>query len=131
MVVRYGYKPLFRSFDHLFDLAIGDYEGSSSYASANFKQKANEDGTVSYVMEMDLPGVKLEDLQVEFENGLISVSAERKTSNRSQSLSKSFSLQEKFDPESLQASLADGVLTLSVKELSQESKAKKITVTGG
>jgi len=110
-----------RNLDSLLDGAL-----TSAYArtSAFFKE---EDG-VAY-LTVDLPGVKQEDLQVEINGRVVSIIGERKTKTYTSSYSKSFTIPEKYDLNSLLADLSDGVLTLEIKNKAVDQKtSRKISV---
>jgi HSP20 family protein len=109
--------------------------GSRALAFApSFEVKETNDG---YVFKADLPGVKEKDLDISLTGNRLTVSGKRDEEEKHEderyyayersygSFSRSFTLPEGVDAESVQAELRDGVLTLSVAK-KPEVKAKKI-----
>jgi len=90
------------------------------------------------LVRAELPGVKQEQIQIEFENGLLSIRGERKlekqdgvTFHRVErtygSFSRSFTLPRTVDPERISASYRDGVLEIEVPK-KEEAKPKQIRI---
>jgi HSP20 family protein len=84
-----------------------------------------------YAVTVELPGVRKEDVQVELENGMLTIRGE-KTSEREEkqeqcrysersygSFSRSFSLPSDADADRLEASFKDGVLSLTIPRIEQ------------
>lgn len=84
-----------------------------------------------YQLNVDVPGVKKEDVKIELEDGIVKISASRSLkSNRGEYVRKyqnTFSLPEDIDTESIEAQFDLGVLTLSAKR-TEQSKAKTIQI---
>lgn len=92
--------------------------------------------------ELDIPGVKLEDLDIHLENGVMTISGERTfvpSPDREQRVllgrpygrfSQSFVVPDWADLEQLEARLSDGVLTISVPKR-EAAKRRKIQVLPG
>lgn len=86
-----------------------------------------------YVVELALAGVKKEDIKMNLENDVLSISAERKESenkyNRKQTFygkyEKSFTLPESVDKENIQAAFEDGILKLSIPKTEEKQKIVK------
>lgn len=72
---------------------------------------------------VDLPGVQSKDLEITFEQGLLSVRG-----GGEQPFERQFRLGEELDPESITAALKHGVLTL---ELARRELARRIPVQAG
>ena len=91
-----------------------------------------------YVVELSLAGVKKENISINVEDDVLSISAERKESdqkyNKKQTFygkyEKSFTLPESIDKEDIQASFEDGILKLSIPKMKIEVKkeAKQIEI---
>lgn len=96
------------------------------YQGRNVRVKHNED---DIVFSMDLPGIKSSDAKVEILDGVLSVQAERKNgANGSTKYLQQFVLEDAdVDSSKLQASLADGVLTVTVPKR-EEAKPVAIPV---
>ncbi len=82
---------------------------------------------------IDVPGVKLEDININAKDNYIIVDAKRKISKDNsesyKSIYKEFAIPEKYDINSVQAQLSDGVLTLTMNKLpKQDKKQRKIEV---
>ena len=92
-----------------------------------------------YVMSFDLPGVKKEDIKVELNENMLTVSGERKDEHEEKSkgrflketfhgaFTRSFALPAGVSPEQIESSYKDGVLRLSVPK-AQAAKARRIKV---
>ena len=94
-----------------------------------------------YLIKADLPEVRREDIDVSVNNGVITLSGERKYETRDDSekarrvekfygsFTRSFTLPENVDPDAIMAEQKDGVLTIHLpKSKKTESRAKSITV---
>jgi HSP20 family protein len=80
----------------------------------------------AFVVETELPGMKPEDVQVKFESGFLNLSAERKhekeekkgTVHRSERyygrMERRIALPGEVDPEKVEASVKDGLLTVTL-----------------
>jgi HSP20 family protein len=102
----------------------------------SFEVKETKDG---YLFHADVPGVRESDLAVSVIGNRISVSGRREAEKREQNdtyytyersygdFTRSFTLPEGVDMNSVRADLKDGVLTLSVRK-TPEAQPKKITV---
>jgi HSP20 family protein len=94
----------------------------------------------SYVLVADLPGVKLDDLDISLQTGVLTVAGAREPlprvdgesfyvrERRFGAFSRSFALPELADPDRVEARLTDGVLTITVGKRS-EARPRKIGVT--
>jgi len=91
------------------------------------------------VLETELPGMKREDIDVTFENNVLTLKGERKIEHEiardrfqrmerfEGSFSRSFSLPPTIDAANISASYKDGVLTVRLPQR-EESKPKQIAV---
>jgi HSP20 family molecular chaperone IbpA len=78
---------------------------------------------------VDVPGIKEENLTVELsKDNILTIKGVRKTSNSEYNLNKSFSIRG-YDPDTLSAELADGVLSLTLKTAAKTDLIKKIEIT--
>lgn len=66
------------------------------------------------MMAIDLPGVKSKDIVLDIKDGIVLLMATRADTN--ECTSEQYDLGEEYNPNSAEAKLADGVLTLWVKE---------------
>jgi HSP20 family protein len=91
----------------------------------------------AFVVQAELPGVKVEDVGIDVEKGVLTLRGERKREKRADNkdgycrierlyghFARGFIVPDTVDPEKIQASLVDGVLTvrLSKKPASQPRK---------
>lgn len=89
-----------------------------------------------YVVELALAGVKKEDIKLNLENDVLSISAERKESenkyNRKQTFygkyEKSFTLPKTIDIEKIDASFENGILKLNIPKIEEEKLMKQIEI---
>jgi HSP20 family protein len=85
----------------------------------------------AFVLAVDLPGVKKEDLKVHVEEGLLTIAGQRLTQKKFEtervhrservfgSFSRQFQLPENVDNESIDAQFKDGVLTVEIRKAPQ------------
>jgi HSP20 family protein len=96
----------------------------------------------AYVVKAELPGVKKEDISVQLEQGVLTVTGERKQEKEHKdekmhrmessygSFMRSFSLPEDAGRESIEANYRDGMLTVRIPKVPGEKKpeARRIAV---
>ena len=97
-------------------------------------------GSDGFSIEIDLPGVKKEDIELQVEDNILTVKAVRKMKNEVKKedyylcesnfglISRSFVLPEGIDKEKIDAKLEDGRLYISL-EKEESRKAKSISVS--
>jgi HSP20 family protein len=93
----------------------------------------------AYVFELDLPGVRREDVEVEVDGNELRVSGEvserertgilRHRARRTGRFEYRSTLPQEVDPERIEAGLGDGVLTVRVPK-SRRSQARRIEIRG-
>jgi len=95
----------------------------------------------SFVLRADLPGMKEDDVKIEFEDGTLTVSGERKAEHEESnegfhrversfgSFSRSLTLPQGIDPEAVTASFDRGVLEIRIPKPEQR-KPRKIAIGG-
>jgi HSP20 family protein len=130
-----------RSFDQLNSL-LADADSSTKNAFTSFTPAVNtREGDEAYHVEVDLPGVKKEDININVENNIVTLSGERHTRNELKDddyykveseygkFERSFSLPENIDVENIQAKTNDGVLEVIIPKLKvPENEPKKIEI---
>ncbi|WP_281951578.1 Hsp20/alpha crystallin family protein [Nitrosophilus kaiyonis] len=94
----------------------------------------------AYYVEVDLPGVKKEDIKVEVKDNVLSISGERKFKKeekdkgyiRTESFfgkfERRFTLPNDADAEKIEAKVEDGVLHLTIPKVEEKENVKKIEV---
>jgi HSP20 family protein len=92
-----------------------------------------------YLLKADLPGMKQEDVSIEFNDGTLTISGERKAEYERKEkgffrlersfgkFSRSLTLPEGVDPEKIEASFHDGVLDVKIPK-PEERKPRRIEV---
>lgn len=101
----------------------------------------SREGENAYHIELDLPGIKKEDIEITTEDNILTISGERKLKDETKKedyyrvesvygkFSRSFTLPEKIDMESIHAESSDGVLEVIIPKLKEEdTKPKKIEI---
>ncbi|KAK3582184.1 hypothetical protein CHS0354_023720 [Potamilus streckersoni] len=103
----------------------------------NFRVDVSEDDKNIYI-EADLAGIKKEDVSVEVNDGVLTITAERKSENEREernfyrrerlygAISRSFTLGEEVDADRIDAKFENGVLKVNVPKIEEKKKANKI-----
>ena len=147
LVTRYNPNSQMREFRRSFDLLNSMFNNfqdeKTSSLSDDFSPTINtREGEYAYHIEVDLPGVKKEDINIQVEDNILVVSGERKVKKEMKeenyykiessfgSFSRSFSLPEEVDVENIHAENEDGVLEVIVPKLesAKVDKVKKIEI---
>lgn len=85
----------------------------------------------AYHASFEVPGVKKEDVKIELNNGMLTVSAEKREKNgdneSSYSLSRSVSVPEGVNAEAISAKLEDGILRVTLSK-AEHRKPRTITL---
>jgi len=96
----------------------------------------------SFVVHAELPGIKQEDIDIELENNVLTLKGQRNFERKDEkenyhfversygSFFRSFTLPRNVDPNGIQASFADGVLSISIPK-AEEAKPRKVQIAGG
>jgi HSP20 family protein len=130
-----------RDFENAFNRWLGVRDGNGSQALAPYGVDIREDADHFYV-EAELPGFRKEEVDITLENQTLTISAERKYESkqgddkkgelllherRYSRFLRSFTLPPTVDEGSVNARLADGVLTITLNKR-EETKPRKIQV---
>jgi HSP20 family protein len=144
-LVRRGVDPLElaqREFDNMLGRFFGARAFDGGVDLAPWGVDVREDADHIYV-EAELPGFKKEEVDINLENQTLTISAEHKSQTEEKSPNKgewllherrysrfqrSFTLPPTVDPQSVQAKLHDGMLTVTLNKR-EESKPRRITVS--
>jgi len=82
-----------------------------------------------YLIRAELPAVKKEDVQVTYEDGIITIKGERRTESFYGSFERAFSLPENVNADTIRCESKDGVLTVHIpKTEMSKQKPKQITI---
>lgn len=147
LVTRYNPNTQMREFRRGFDFLnsmLDDLQEQKFPVLKNdFTPTVNtREGEFAYHIEVDLPGVKKEDINIQVEDATLVVSGKRKVKEEIKeenyykvessfgSFSRSFSLPEEADIENIHAESADGVLEVIVPKLesAKVDKIKKVEI---
>ncbi|MEJ8800949.1 Hsp20/alpha crystallin family protein [Pontibacter sp. H249] len=94
-----------------------------------------------YEIELALPGVKKEDISIDFQEGRLTITGERKLEKKEEgrryhmmetqygSFSRSFYLPDKVSPDKISAQLEDGVLLVTVPKDEQKTMKRQIQIS--
>lgn len=131
------FEAMQREFDNLFNRF---FNVRDSAVFAPYAVDIREDADHIYV-EADLPGFNKDEVEITMENSTLTISAEHKAEQKEEKKGeyllnerrytrflRSFTLPPTVDEQSVQASLKDGVLTITLNKR-EESKPRKIKVT--
>ena len=98
---------------------------------------SEDDG--NYVVSVELPGAKKEDVTIECQDGVLTIRGEKKSEREEKkeksrylersygAFSRSFTLPSNADPDRIQASFKDGVLTVTIAK-TEETKPRVISI---
>ncbi len=139
LITRYNpYNEAKKSFD-LFNSLMQNFDvAREEGAIASFVPRVNtREGEDAYYVEIDLPGIKKEDIEITTEDNVLTISGERKMKDEVKEedyykvesaygkFSRSFTLPEKEDVENIHAESKDGVLEVVIPKLKEEEKKPK------
>jgi len=116
-------------------------EPASEEALVDFRPNINTRETEdSYHIEVELPGVKKENVDIQVDGNVLTISGERKIrqevkeedyhriESRYGTFSRSFTLPEKVDIANIQAEFENGVLEVVIPKLKIDTSSKKIEI---
>jgi HSP20 family protein len=124
-----------RFFDDDFDFYPSVFEGRNNGLS-NIAENENE-----YVVELTAPGLKKEDMKINLENDILTISSEiedkKEETNagyhrrefRKSSFSRSFSVPKNVNRDEISASMTDGILIVSLPKIKEEEKKSSLKIT--
>jgi HSP20 family protein len=129
-------EDMFRQYSPFFSRALrrNGGEGVAWSPVADITETAKE-----YLIKAELPEVRKEDVKITLENGVITISGERRMEQEQKeaneirvesfygTFSRSFSLPDNIDPKGIQAEAKDGVLKIRIPK-NPEASPKKIEV---
>ncbi len=133
------FRRSFHDFNSFLDSFISKREAVNL---TDFEPSVNtREGEFAYHVELDLPGMKKEDISVDVKDNMVTISGERKVQkeideedyyrieSRYGKFSRSFSLPEDVDVENIHAESQDGVLEVVIPKLEKkENKPRKIEI---
>jgi HSP20 family protein len=132
--------------DRLFAHALGlhgQWQGATGTSTRAWAPALDiAEGKDAYLVTVELPGVKLDDLDITMEDGLLTIQGERHFANDSSeeqfhrverssgAFRRSITLPAHVEADAVEASMEDGVLRIVVPK-AKEAKPKRIQVTSG
>ena len=115
---------------------VGNNEGVTAFVpTVNTRE-----GEFAYHVDVDLPGVKKEDIKVDLNKGILTISGERKTKEEVKQedyykietyfgkFSRSFTLPDNVDIENIEAKSDNGVLEIVIPKLKDDVSTKSIEI---
>jgi HSP20 family protein len=139
--VKNNYRPLGRTFNNVFDEFFNEFPVFAEKAGFTVPQANIAETTDGYHLELNVPGRTKEDFKINIENGLLTVSYEKKEDLKNedvksirrefsfQGFKRSFNLDDKVDAASIQAKYENGLLKLYLpKKAEVKEAAKQITI---
>jgi HSP20 family protein len=130
----------FREMDNFFRRYAADFDRDLRKQNRDWSPVANISETdKEYLIKAELPEVKKEDIKVSLENGVITVSGERKQEKEAKSeneirvesfygtFSRSFALPDNIDEKAVSAESKDGVLRIRIPKTAA-AKPKQVSV---
>lgn len=131
----------FDPFKQIRELEKNLYNQSKNEGVNGFVPVVNtREGEFAFHIDVDLPGVKKEDIKVDINKGVLTISGERKVKEEIKEedyykvetffgkFSRSFTLPDNADIENIEASSDNGVLEVSIPKLKDENSKKSVTV---
>lgn len=141
--------PVFRRMDRLFQELSEDVFNARMTGSHEAQRMAHfqpatdiEETDKAYMLHIDVPGIKKDDINVELQGNMITVSGERRFERHDEAsanryversygrFERSFSLPENVNPESVEARFENGVLLLTLPK-AESAQRRRIEVGGG
>lgn len=115
---------------------VGNNEGVTAFVpTVNTRE-----GEFAYHVDVDLPGIKKEDIKVDLNKGILTISGERKTKEEVKQedyykietyfgkFSRSFTLPDNVDIENIEAKSDNGVLEIVIPKLKDDVSKKSIEI---
>ena len=141
MVTRFNpLAEIERSLNLVNDLLRGMPSESKDSLNAFIPAVNTREDENNYYIEVDLPGIKKEDVEISLKDNVLTISGERKFKNEVKEedyykiesafgkFSRSFTLPENADIENIEAKAENGVLEITIPKVKEDKKAKKIVI---
>jgi HSP20 family protein len=138
-LVKNNYRPV--NFNTVFNELFNEFPAFADKAGLNFPPVNIAETTDGYHVELNAPGRNKEDFKLNIDNGLLTISYEKKEETKNedvksvrrefsfQSFKRSFSLEDKVDATAIQAKYENGILKVYLpKKAEVKEAAKQITV---
>ncbi|HET6567828.1 MAG TPA: Hsp20/alpha crystallin family protein [Rhodothermales bacterium] len=136
------FARLQREIDDLFNSFLpAQADGNGTDRNAVWSPRADfVETSDAYVVHYDVPGMNRDDLEINFHDGMLTVSGERAFESKEEEQNlvrverhhgrffRSFAIPKQVDPENIQANYENGVLTVRLPK-AEESKPRRISVS--
>jgi HSP20 family protein len=126
---------IYRNANDLFDKFFGEiptypYYKKTTTSDTDDKYEVDYTNDGAYLF-FEAPGFNKTNLKVEMEDGVLHIEGERtykmKGESRTKSISKKFTIGDGYNPESVEATIEDGLLTVFVPNFKKQEK-KRISI---
>ena len=123
----------FSNLDNLFD----GFFSQPTYSSMVVKNSDKEPYDVNYTKDgaylfFDVPGFNKENLKVEMEGGVLYIDGKRtyklNGENAEKTISQKFKIGQEYNPDNIEATIEDGILTVFVANYKKTDKKKRISL---
>ncbi len=116
------------------------YTNDDTSIGAFAPQVNTREGEFAYHIDVDLPGVKKEDINIDIDNGKLTISGQRDTKEEVKEedyykvetsfgkFQRIFTIPENVDIENINASSQNGVLEVTIPKLEKDANIKKVVV---
>jgi HSP20 family protein len=131
-------EPFTREIDRVFDAFFGQTDRGRRWVPPIDLVEAED----HFVLKADLPGLAEGDVNIEVQDGTLTISGERKAEHEQRekgwyriersfgSFNRSMTLPDGVDPDRIDASFANGVLEVRIPK-PEERKPRRISISGG
>jgi HSP20 family protein len=139
-IVRYRDNPVRSIFDELDSMISSGFDMVGRRVGNSFPPVDIIEDKDGYRISADLPGMNKEDISINIENNLLTISGEKKTETEKSekdlyyhlersfgSFSRSFTLPDNVDTQNVEANFRNGVLTMLLKKR-EETKPRQIAI---
>jgi len=123
----------FSNLDNLFD----GFFGQPTYSSMVVKNSNKEPYEVNYTKDgaylfFDVPGFNKTNLKVEMEGGILYIDGKRtyklNGEDSEKTISQKFKIGQEYNPDNIEATIEDGILTVFVANYKKTEKKKRISL---
>mgnify|MGYP001599237262 FL=1 len=135
-LVKFNGRPVSRPLDSIFDnwfsgFPVKDFN-PFDWAAVNIDETKD-----AYLLELSAPGLNKEDIKLNLENGLLTISYDKKEESRNEdkksvrrefsyrSFKRSFNLDEQVDSDTITASYENGILKVNLPKKAEAKPASK------
>jgi HSP20 family protein len=140
-LVKFNNRPVNKVFNSVFDELLNQFPNNWNDSSLHFPPVNIHETKDAYHIELSAPGLNKEDFKINVEEGLLTISFEKKEETKAddyktvrrefsqRSFKRSFTVDEKTDVDNIQAKYEQGVLKLHLPKKEQEKvTAKQINI---